>query len=121
MINIDSLDKFSCEYLSFLRAAAGVDLRDQELYLAEDYSLVESIQKDINNINLAIDLFIEAKKNNDVLAMRAALLHIRCFMLGVSGVFRQTVDDIDRLFKLPTDISFPENYKLPEHYNYPIK
>lgn len=121
MINIDSLDKFSCEYLAYLRTVSGDSLRDEELYLSEDHSLVNSIQRDITNINFSIELFIKAKKNNDELAMRAALLHLRSCMLGVSGVFYQTVEDIDRLFKLPTEISFPENYKVPEHYNYPLK
>lgn len=121
MIDIDSLDDFSREYLFFLKKAAGDELQVDDLYLAEDYSLVDSIQNDIKNINLSIALFMKAKDSNDELAMRAALLRIRSFMMGVYGVFYQTVEDIDRLFKLPDEISFPEDYKIPEHYNYPIK
>lgn len=121
MINIDSLDEFSSEFLTLLKKLAGDELRDEDLYLAEDYSLVDSIQHDMKNINLSIALFIKAKNSHDELAMRAALLHIRSFMMGVYGVFYQTVEDIDRFFELPNETSFPEDYKIPEHYNYPIK
>lgn len=100
-----------------MKKTAGDELQVDDLYLAEDYSLVDSIQNDIKNINLSIALFMKAKDSNDELA----LLRIRSFMMGVYGVFYQTVEDIDRLFKLPDEISFPEDYKIPEHYNYPIK
>lgn len=121
MINIDSLDEFSREYLIFLKKKAGNKLRDENLYLADDYSLVDSIQRDVKNINLSVELFIKAKNRNDELAMRAALLHIRSFMMGVSGAFYQAVEDIDIYFKIPNEKPFPVDYKVPEHYNYPIK
>ncbi|WP_233598564.1 hypothetical protein [Erwinia sp. 198] len=121
MINIDSLDEFSREYLVFLKKQEGNELRDENLYLADDYSLVDSIQRDVKNINLSVELFIKAKNSNDELAMRAALLHIRSFMMGVSGAFYQAVEDIDIYFKIPNEKPFPEDYKVPEHYNYPIK
>lgn len=121
MINIDSLDAFSHEFLVLLKKKAGNELHSEDLYLAEDYSLVDNIQRDMKKINLSIELFIKAKNNNDELAMRAALLHIRSFMMGVSGVFYQTAEDIERFFKLPGDLSFPADYKIPEHYNYPLK
>lgn len=121
MIDISALDKFKDAYLSLLKNNIGKELNEDELYLAENYSVIDSIQQDMDNLNLAIKLFLKAKENNDELAMRAALLHIRSFMMGVYGVFYQTVEDIDRFFKLPDEISFPEDYKIPEHYNYPIK
>ncbi|TCV91047.1 hypothetical protein [Biostraticola tofi] len=121
MINIDFLDEFSREYLIFLEKSVGEKLQSDEIYLAENHSVVDSIQSDIENINLSIALFIKARNNNDELAMRAALLHIRSFMMGVYGVFYQIVEDIDHFIELPDKISFPKDYKIPEHYNYPIK
>lgn len=121
MINIDSFDEFSREYLIFLKKTAGDILQGEELYLDEKNSLVESIQNDVKNINLSIELFLKAKKANDELAMRAALLNIRCFMMGLYGVFYQTVEDIERALNLPKNIPFPDDYKIPEHYHYPIK
>ncbi len=121
MINIDSLDDFSQHYLTFLKKKIDSVILDEELYLAEGYSIVDSIEKDIKNINTTIEFFIKAKENNDELAVRAALLRIRCFMMGVYGVFYQTVEDIDRFMQLPKDEAFPDDYKIPEHYNYPLK
>ncbi len=121
MINFDSLDAFSHEFLAALEEVADGELQNEDVYLSKDYSLADRVQRDMKNINGAIELFIKARNSNDDLAIRAALLHIRSFMMGVSGVFYQTAEDIERLFKFSGDSTFPEDYKIPEHYKYPIK
>ncbi|CAM7957863.1 MULTISPECIES: hypothetical protein [Enterobacteriaceae] len=121
MIDISKLDKFKDAYLELLKHEAGDELDEDDLYLAEDYSIVESFQKDIKNLNLTIELFFTAKENKDELTMQAALLRISTFLSGISGIFEQTREDIDRYVKIPHIADFPENYKIPEHYNYPIK
>nr|CBX82637.1 hypothetical protein EAIL5_3818 [Erwinia amylovora ATCC BAA-2158] len=121
MIDISMLDKFKDAYLELLKQRAGKELDMDNIYLEKDYSIVESIDSGIRNLNVTIELFFNAKENNDELAMQAALLRISTFLSGIYGVFYQTTEDIDSFFKLPNDISFPEDYKIPEHYNYPIK
>jgi hypothetical protein len=121
MIDISSLDKFKDAYLNLLKHKAGKAFDENDLYLAEDYSIIESLQKDIRNLNLTIELFFNAKENKDELAIQAALLRISTFLSGISGVFEQTREDIDRYVRIPEIADFPENYKIPEHYNYPIK
>ncbi|CQI97846.1 hypothetical protein [Yersinia rohdei] len=121
MIDISMLDKFKDAYLELLKQRSGKELDMDDLYLEKDYSIVDSIQGSIRNLNLTIELFFNAQENDDELAMQAALLRISAFLSGISGVFYQTTEDIDRFFKLPDEISFPEDYKIPEHYNYPIK
>jgi hypothetical protein len=121
MIDISMLDKFKDAYLELLKHKAGKELDINNLYLEKDCSIVDSIQNSIKNLNLTIELFFKAKENNDELAMQAALLRISTFLSGIYGIFYQTTEDIDRFFKLPNGTSFPENYKIPEHYNYPIK
>ncbi|MGJ0481059.1 hypothetical protein [Pantoea agglomerans] len=121
MININLLDDFSCEFLNLMKNIGGDKFQNEKFYLAEGYSIADSIQRDINNINISIELFIKARNNNDELAMQAALLHIRTFMMGVYGVFYQTVEDIDHFLETPKEINFPADYKIPEHYNYPLR
>jgi len=121
MINISKLDEFKDAYLEVLKQKAGKKLNVDELYLSEDYSIVDSIQKDITNLNLTIELFLKAKENNDELAIQAALLRISAFLSGIYGVFEQAREDIDRFILIPDTVDFPEGYKIPEHYNYPIK
>jgi hypothetical protein len=115
------LDEFKDAYLELLKQKAGKEFDADNLYLEKDYSVVESIQSGIKNLNLTIELFFNAKENNDELAMQAALLRISTFLSGIYGVFYQTAEDIDEFFKLPNSMSFPESYKVPDHYNYPIK
>ncbi|WP_339057766.1 hypothetical protein [Candidatus Regiella endosymbiont of Tuberolachnus salignus] len=121
MIDISVLDKFKDAYLELLKQSAGKGIDEDELYLAEDYSIAKSIQQDIKNLNLTIELFFKAKENNDGLAMQAALLRISTFLSGIYGVLEQTREDIDRFTRIPNTADFPEDYKIPEHYNYPIK
>lgn len=121
MIDISMLDKFKDAYLELLKQRSGKEIDMDDLYLEKDYSIVDSIQESMRNLNLTIELFFDAQENNDELAMQAALLRISAFLSGVYGVFSLTTEDIDRFFKLPDDISFPEDYKIPEYYNYPIK
>ncbi|BCU90005.1 hypothetical protein YP72344_15000 [Yersinia pseudotuberculosis] len=51
-------------------------------------------------------------------AMRAALLDIRVFMMSIYGVFYQSVEDIDFFIRETKEFPFPEDYQVPEHYNY---
>ncbi|WP_380181039.1 hypothetical protein [Kalamiella sp. sgz302252] len=121
MIDISALDKFKNAYLELLDKKMELDINKEELYLEVDYSIVDSIQHDINNLNLTINLFLDAKRNNDELAIQAALLRMSTFLSSVSGVLEQTRGDIDRFVFAPDVAEFPENYKIPEHYNYFIK
>lgn len=121
MIDISMLDKFKDAYLELLKRKAEKELDEDDLYLAEDDSIVESIQEDIRKLNLTIELFFNAKENNDELAIQAALLRISTFLSGICGVFDQTREDIDRFTLIQDTADFPETYKIPEHYNYPIK
>ena len=62
MIDISKLDKFKDAYLELLKHEAGEDLDEDDLYLAENYSLIEVFQKDMKNLNLTIELFLLQKK-----------------------------------------------------------
>ncbi|WP_039057606.1 hypothetical protein [Enterobacter sp. Bisph1] len=121
MIDIGMLDKFKNAYLELLKQKAGKELDVDELYLAEDYSIVENLQRDIRNLNLTIELFFKAKESNDELAMQAALIRISTFLSGIYGIFYQVGEDIDRFTLLPGTEDFPMGYQIPKHYNYSIK
>ncbi|WP_257624424.1 hypothetical protein [Enterobacter cloacae] len=62
MIDISKLDKFKDAYLELLKHEAGEDLDEDDLYLAENYSLIEVFRKDMKNLNLTIELFLLQKK-----------------------------------------------------------
>lgn len=97
MIDISMLDKFKDAYLELLKQKAGKVLDTDDLYLAEDYSIVEIIQRDIINLNLTSNCFL-MQKNYEELAMQTALLRILTFLSGLYSVFDQTKEDIDRQY-----------------------
>ncbi|MCW2476134.1 MULTISPECIES: hypothetical protein [unclassified Symbiopectobacterium] len=121
MIDIILLDQFKDIYLEVLKQNIGKEFDKDSLYLSENDSIVKSIEDDVAKLNLTIKLFFKAKENNDELAMQAALLRISTFLSGIYGVLYQTREDIDLFSRIPNIENFPEDYKIPDHYNYPIK
>jgi hypothetical protein len=121
MIDADFLDKFKNDFLMLLAERAGNELDKDELYLNKNRSIVQRLERSFVNLDLTVKLYFQAKNNNDELAMQAAILRITSFMADIYGLFIRTTDDIDRFIKIPAKIPFPEDYKIPDHYNYPIK
>lgn len=118
MIDIKELDEFKDAYLDLLKTKKNnVD----DIYLSYKKSISNSIENYFNNLTLTFDLFFKAKENNDELAVQAALLRISTFLSGINGVLEQTREDVDRFIKIPDVAEFPDDYKIPEHYHYPIK
>lgn len=110
-------DKFKNVYLELLKLK-GEDI--SELYLSEDYSVSNGINRNINNLELTFDLFFKAIQDKDELTIQAALLRISTFLSGISGALEQTREDVDIFIQLPNIADFPDDYKIPGHYNYPL-
>jgi hypothetical protein len=121
MIDINFLDKFKNDFLTLLTEREGTGLDKDDLYLKENRSIVLRIEEDVKNLDLTVKFYFQAKENNDELAVQAAILRIALFMGNIRGLFSRATDDIDRFIKIPAKIPFPEDYKIPDHYNYPIK
>ncbi len=87
------------------------------------------VSDDIDNIlNIYLDLIRQkfnilplAKEQNDEFAMRSALLEICAHAMSLSSFFDAIRDDTEQLALLENWPDFPEDYKLPDHYKYPLK
>ncbi|HHL2500680.1 TPA: hypothetical protein ACQ301_002735 [Yersinia enterocolitica] len=118
MIDMNSIDYFKNIFLKMIVEKKITKPEGEELYLSEDDNIKCRLEKNIIRLNQAIDLFVSAESNRDELAMRAALLDIRVFMMSIYGVFYQSVEDIDFFIRETKEFSFPKYYQVPEHYNY---
>ncbi|MEI9698438.1 hypothetical protein V5094_12730 [Moellerella wisconsensis] len=88
---------------------------DHELNL--DKRLNEELSKLYNDINLLND----SLNNNDLITVKCALIHARMRALDLSNFFLNIYEDIEKVGwgkdnKLP---NVPEDYKIPECYQYP--
>ncbi|XBS71690.1 hypothetical protein ABK905_12815 [Acerihabitans sp. KWT182] len=103
----------------YLEKGSAFNLNEIEMNPKRD--LDESLDQMMGELSLTSKLLNEARTNNDELAKKSALLMIRAQAMSLSGFFEAICDDTENLAMLDTWLSFPEDYELPEHYNYPFK
>ncbi|TDB60357.1 hypothetical protein [Photorhabdus khanii] len=84
---------------------------DWDMRFAEDVAL----------LNREISLLKQALEKDDKVTQIAALVVARGIALGIMNQFENLFEDIEKMawsddFKWP---KIPEDYKIPDHYNYP--
>ncbi len=66
-------------------------------------------------------LLKKAKEADDKATTLAALVYIRVYSMQLSGFFEDIKDDADLLARSPNWPDLPENFKVPDQYNFPHK
>lgn len=94
-----------------------VDIDD----MAVDYnaSLESQLIKQLTLLQSKTSLFSEACRCNDEVTMKAFLLEIRTHAMSLSSFFDAIAEDATLLIRIDGWPDIPENYQVPEHYNYP--
>ncbi|MCA6221228.1 hypothetical protein [Photorhabdus antumapuensis] len=117
-------DKFLFEELktSYLKlfseqSNAKVDLDGLSVNYGKDIdvSYIEYLQRLFDSQKL-LD---SAISTGDRLAVQAALLRIRVHSMTLSSFFEAFTNDADELLNIVDEPKIPEDYKIPDHYNYP--
>ncbi|MGJ8517581.1 hypothetical protein [Carnimonas bestiolae] len=75
---------------------------------------------DLARLQIELKLLKDSYQRNDLITVQCALVRTRSDLLGPSNFFRDLSDDIKELFlakkgELP---EIPEEYDIPESYNY---
>ncbi len=93
--------------------------------LAIDYSLNldEELSTEIKKLTLILLVVKIALVKNDIVAVKAGLIMARIYSINLRNFFNDIFTDIEKIgwterYDWP---DIPENYQLPEHYNYSIK
>ncbi|HGM4959903.1 TPA: hypothetical protein ACKPZ6_003476 [Serratia liquefaciens] len=94
---------------------------EDELLIDEKLDIDEVFYQYLHKLNDAVMLLRNAKSAGDELTVQAALVYIRVYSIRLSGFFEDIKDDTDMLLKVSVWPDIPENYQVPEHYNYPHK
>lgn len=89
------------------------------LLIDEKTDIDEIFYHYLHKLNDSVVLLKNAKSAGDELTVQAALIYIRVYSLRLSGFFEDIKDDTDALLRLSVWPDIPENYQVPEHYNYP--
>ncbi len=94
-----------------------------ESELLVDYKAQQcaSFNRALELLNNAKDLLEKANSNDDKVTLQVALVFIRVYSMNLSSFFDAFKEDADTLLESTDWPSIPEDYKIPSHYNYPIK
>ncbi|WP_213993643.1 hypothetical protein [Sodalis sp. dw_96] len=94
---------------------------DKDLSIDTNLDLDRELEKQISCLQDAVVLLGKTRDAEDEIATQAALVFIRVYAMRLSNFFEDIKDDADLLNSIPGWPEIPENYKIPEHYNFPHK
>ncbi|WP_241597598.1 hypothetical protein [Rosenbergiella epipactidis] len=102
-----------------MMASLPFDVED-ELLIDEKSDIDGVFHHYLHKLNASIMLLKNAKSADDELTVQSALVYIRVYSMRLSGFFEDIKDDTDILLKKSVWFDdVPEDYQIPEHYNYP--
>ena len=105
--------------LSEVIAKSPIDLGDLLIDYTDDLDAL--YERNFQCFKDAKDLLNKAKANDDKVATQAALVYIRVYAMGLSSFFETFKDDADSFLKESIWPDIPEDYQVPEHYNFQHK
>lgn len=83
--------------------------------------VAENYERYIRDFKLAVELLGKTVEEDDKIAIQCALTRVRIASLNLSNIYQDIIDDVVLINKSDSWPAIPENYQIPEHYNYPKK
>ncbi|MBF7995934.1 hypothetical protein [Rahnella laticis] len=81
--------------------------------------IVENYEGYVNGFKRAVELLDRTICENDPLAIQCALTRVRIASLNLSNLYQDIIDDVVLINKQDSWPAIPDDYKMPEIYNYP--
>jgi len=119
MINYEFLNEIKGLFPLILKRKASQSIDTDDMAIDYQDSIVDRLDRQLFLLKENTELLAQAKKENDELVMEVALLRIRTHSMSLSGFFDAIAEDVTLLIKADGWPDIPENYQVPEHYNYP--
>ncbi|XBS68909.1 hypothetical protein ABK905_20460 [Acerihabitans sp. KWT182] len=117
MIKNTAFGEMVKDYKAIVDELASINI--EELYLDYKVDFDEQFQNDMIRLKNAIILLRKARVAKDDLAARAALTCINIFTMRLADFFDYLKEDTLRLSNALYTCDMPDNYQVPEHYNFP--
>ncbi|MCP2233917.1 MULTISPECIES: hypothetical protein [Erwinia] len=99
------------------------NIREDELSVDYSLNLDEELCSELEKLEKISLVLRKALDEKDMIAVQAALIMSRIHSMNLRNFFNDIYDDIEMIgwterFNWP---EIPEDYRIPEHYNHPIK
>ena len=95
------------------------DLKEGDWSVDYRIDLQKDFTEELKKMQYGLDLYAAAMAQGDRLAASAALMDVRIATQALSVFFDCFTDDLIRVKRQDFDWpEFPEDYKIPAHYNY---
>jgi hypothetical protein len=94
---------------------------DGELSINVDTDLDQKYNTYITKLQDAVSLLKKARDADDEIAIQAALVYIKVYTMRLSNFFEDFKNDALLLSKSTGWPEIPDNYQVPEQYNFPHK
>ncbi|MGC6389987.1 hypothetical protein ACMV8I_20380 [Ewingella sp. S1.OA.A_B6] len=121
MIKNPFFEKMKDNYIQISKEIAATPLDGDDLMINYDTDLDKLFLSDMEKLSAASELLHKAKDLDDKITVQAALVYMRVFSIRLSGFFEDIKDDADAFLKESHWPKIPEDYQVPEHYQYPFK
>lgn len=83
--------------------------------------VAESYERYVREFKLAVELLGKTVEEDDKVAIQCALTRVRMASLNLSNTYQDIIDDVVLINKSESWPAIPDDYQIPEHYNYPKK
>ncbi len=121
MIKEINFDELKDIYLQLSKVMPKKPINEDELFVDYKAQQCLSFHHGLELLGNAKELLKKARLNDDKVTVQAALVYIRVYSMNLSSFFDAFKEDADALLKYSDWPSIPEDYKVPEHYNYLLK
>lgn len=121
MIKEINFDELKDIYLQLSKVMPKKPIDEDELLIDYKAKQCASFHRGLELLGNAKEFLEKATMNDDKVAIQAALVYIRVYSMNLSGFFDAFKEDADALLKFSDWADIPEDYKIPAHYDYPIK
>ncbi|WP_387467498.1 hypothetical protein ACSLVK_19040 [Photorhabdus tasmaniensis] len=81
--------------------------------------IIEKYEEYIYDFEQATALLNRTIEENDPIAIQCALTRVRIASLNLSNLYGDLIDDVVLINSQDSWPKIPEDYKIPDHYNYP--
>ncbi|EYU13201.1 hypothetical protein V2H77_22540 [Photorhabdus sp. P32] len=84
-----------------------------------NFNITEKYKEYIYDFKQAVMLLNRTIEENDQIAIQCALTRVRITSLNLSNLYADIIDDVVSINSQDLWPEIPEDYKIPDHYNYP--